>query len=100
MKWTWLGFALVRASIRRHRWVIERHLAPAGGAAGLRLGSPLHETGRPGVERLEGCLKVSPRLFALRVQAFGLEDPPVAHQRHDHVVMVDAKVVDACLGDL
>ena len=68
--------------------------------AGLRLGPPLHEAGGPGIERLEGRREILPCPLAVGVQALGLENPPVTHQRHDHVVMVDAQVVDARLGDL
>src|SRR5262249_11725758 len=60
----------------------------AGRAPGLSLGSPLYLAGCPAVERLEGRCEVLPGLFALRIQAFDLEDPPVAHQRHDDVVVV------------
>jgi hypothetical protein len=68
------------------------------GSAGLRPGPPLHEAGGPGVERLEGSCEVLPGPLAVGIQALGLEDPPVTHQRHDHIVVVDAQVVDARLG--
>ena len=50
----------------------------ASGSLGLYLGSPLHEAGCPGVERLEGDSKILLCLFTFRVQAGGLEDSPAA----------------------
>src|SRR5215469_18211280 len=72
----------------------------AGGSFGLRLVPPLHETGCPGVDRLASRSEVPQRLFTFRVQACSFEDSPVAEQRHDYVIVVDAQVVDAGLGDL
>jgi hypothetical protein len=63
-------------------------------------GPPLHETACPGVERLQGGSEILLCLFTFRVQVGSFEDSPVAYQRHDHIVVVDAQVVDARLGDL
>ena len=81
-----LGTAWVAPGARRHLTAMSL----AGGSFGLRLGPPLHETGCPGVERLEGRGEVLLCLFTFGVQARSFEDPPVAQQRHDHIVVVDA----------
>ena len=77
----------------RHVWgaaMWRQGLHGACGAFGLCPGPPLHETSCPGVEPLEGRSKVLPCLFTFRIQARSFEDSPVAQQRHDHIVVVDA----------
>ena len=81
-----LGTAWVAPGARRRLTAMSL----AGGSFGLHLGPPLHETGCPGVERLEGRSEVLLCLFTFGVQARSFEDSPVAQQRHDHIVVVDA----------
>src|SRR5215469_13322163 len=58
------------------------------------------EPARACIEYFKSGREVVPGLFPFGAQARSLEDPPVTHERHDDVVVMDAQVVDARLGDL
>src|SRR6478752_4698303 len=64
------------------------------GAIGLSGRALRHETADLGVERDEGICTLLAGPLAVGTEPLDLEDPPLPHQRHDVVVVVDSLVVD------
>ena len=65
----------------------------------LRFGAAFDKPGRADIERGQSCRQVLARAFALGVQIITFEHAPVPHQRHDHIVVVNAEVVHARIGN-